>query len=207
AGAWDRRVSLTSADSPRERQPVGRRGKPAETESSEPGRRLGAVRRLDLRGRQQVSERIEVVADADATLGARLEGGRPTSAERVEDDVPAPAVAPDEGMGEGRWEARQVGAHRMERRAPQTLLVLPLRGDPDVGERGRRGGFEREGELGRGRGPAVDRHPGRWLLTVTGRGAYHAISSVQAAITRFRPARLAMTRPTSERATMSAKRS
>src|SRR6476659_6163036 len=101
---------------------------PAESESSEPGRRLGAVRRLDFRGRQEMGERVEVVADANSTFGARLEGRGPTSAERVEDDVSAAAVAPDEGVGESRRKARQVRAHRMEGRAPQPLLVLPLRG-------------------------------------------------------------------------------
>ena len=80
-------------------------------------------------GRQQVGERVEVVADPDPALGAGLERRRAAAAERVEDDVAGSRVAGDERMGEGGREARQVRAHRVEPVAPQALLILPLGGD------------------------------------------------------------------------------
>jgi len=55
----------------------------------------------------------------------------------TQDDVAAARVAGDEGVGEGRREAREVRAHRVERVAPEPLLVLPLRCDPDRWQRGR----------------------------------------------------------------------
>ena len=53
-------------------------------------------------------------------------GRRAAAGERVEDDVAGPRVAGDERVGEGRREAREVRAHRVEAVAPQPLLVLPL---------------------------------------------------------------------------------
>ena len=74
-------------------------------------------------------------------------GRRAAPGERVEDDVARPRVAGDEGVGQGRREAREVRAHRVEGVAPQALLVLPL------GREGDRRQLERklEGELARGR--------------------------------------------------------
>jgi len=57
---------------------------------------------------QQVRKRVEVVADPDATLGARLEGHRPAAREGVEDDVTGPAVPCDESVGERGRKAREV---------------------------------------------------------------------------------------------------
>ena len=65
-----------------------------------------------------MGERVEVVADADAAFCAGLEGHGPAAGERIEDDVAGPAVASDEGVGEGGRKARQVRAHRVERVAP-----------------------------------------------------------------------------------------
>ncbi len=113
-------------DAEREPEPgVGLAG-PAQPERGQPGPRLGLRGRLDLGRGQQVGERVEIVADADPALRTGLERGRPTAAERVEDDVPGPRVAGDEGVGQGGREARQVRAHRVEPVAPQPLLILPF---------------------------------------------------------------------------------
>ena len=116
-----------------ERQPAPRRGVPAEAKLREPGGGGGRARRLDLGRSQQVGERVEVVADPDPALGAGLQRRRAATRERIEDDVARPRVAGDEGVGEGRREARQVGAHRVEAVAPQALLVLPLGREPMAG--------------------------------------------------------------------------
>ena len=73
-----------------------------------------------------MGERIEVVADADPTFGARLERGRAATGEGVEDHITGSRVAGDERVRECRREAREVGAHRVEAVAPQPLLGLPL---------------------------------------------------------------------------------
>ncbi len=129
-----------------EGQPAGRIRVPGQPELGETRGRLGACRRLDLRRGQQMGERIEVVADPDAALGAGLEGRRAAPGERVEDDVARPRVASDEGVGERRREAREVRAHRVEGVAPQPLLVLPLGGERERRQLGR----QLEGELTRG---------------------------------------------------------
>ena len=67
----------------------------------EPRRGRGARRRVDLGRGQQVGERVEVVADADPALGARLERRGAAAGERVEDDVAGPRVAGDERVGRG----------------------------------------------------------------------------------------------------------
>ena len=99
---------------------------PGQPQLGESGRGRPAGRRADLGRGQQVGERVEVVADADPALGAGLERGRAAPGERIEDDVARPRVASDERMGQGGREAREVRAHRVERVAPQPLLVLPL---------------------------------------------------------------------------------
>ena len=140
-------VSGLGRDACAQGQPVARVRVPGEAELGEPGRRLRACRRFDLGRRQEVGERVEVVADADPALGAGLEGRRAAPGERVQDDVTRSRVARDEGVGQGGREAREVRAHRVEGVAPQPLLVLPL------GREGDRRQLERqlEGELARGR--------------------------------------------------------
>src|SRR6478752_1725461 len=80
-------------------------------------------------------------------------------------------VARDEGVGEGRREAREVRAHRVERVAPQALLVLPLGRELDRGQLD--GQFE--GELARGGGGRRTCRHGRsdppWPTLRTGFGA------------------------------------
>ena len=155
-------------------RPGRRVGRPGETERRDPRPRLGRRRRLDLRRGQQVGERVEVVADADPALGRRLERRRAAARERVEDDVAAPRVAGDERVGEGGREAREVRAHRVERVAPEALLVLPLGRDPDRRQLG--------GQLpAQGRGQAGTRAVRSSSSTPRseGRGAYHAVNSAQ----------------------------
>ena len=125
-----------------EGQPAGGGRVPGQPELGQSRRRLRARRRLDLGRGQQVGERVEVVADADPALRAGLERGRAAPGERVEDDVTRPRIAGDERMGEGRREAREIRAHRMEGVAPQPLLVLPLGGEGECRQLGRQ--FERE---------------------------------------------------------------
>ena len=133
-------------DSSRQREPRLGFGVPGEAELGEPGHGGGPGRRSDLGRGQQVGERVEVVADADPALRARLERGGAATRERIEDHVTGPRIAGDEGVGEGGREAREVRAHRVERVAPQALLGLPLGFQRD------RRQFEREleGELARG---------------------------------------------------------
>ena len=158
-----------------------RLGIPGQAELREPGRRLGTRRRLNLRGGQQVGKGVEVVADADPALGAGLERGRAASRERVEDDVTRPRVPGDERMGQGRREAREVRAHRVERVAPQPLLrpSTPVRGrSPAVraGVRARAGPRRaRAMALGSVRPTSASRnlpgHPRRSPAGAMGRGA------------------------------------
>ena len=122
----------------------------------EPCRRLRTRRRLDLGRGQQVRERVEVVADPDPPLRARLERCRAATRERIEDDVARSRVAGDEGVGERGREARQVRAHRVEGVAPQALLVLPLGSERDRRQLERK--LERE--LARGGAPRPCRHGG-----------------------------------------------
>ena len=118
-------------------------GRPGEAQRRQSGPCLGRRSRIDLGRRQEVGEGVEVVADPDPSLGARLEGRRTPPGERIEDHVASARVARDEGVGERSREAREVRAHRVERMAPQPLLVLPLGGDRKDGQiRG-----EVEGEL------------------------------------------------------------
>ena len=134
-----------------DRRSRARRGRATAAASAAQARRRAASRvrasagvgRLDLGRRQQVGERVQVVADADPALGAGLEGRRPASGERIEDDVASARVAGDEGVGKGGREAREIRAHRVERVAPQPLLVLPLGRD----RQGRQLRGEVEGEL------------------------------------------------------------
>ena len=74
-------------------------------------------------------ERVEIVAHPDPAFRAGLEGRGTSAAEGIEDDVPGPRIARDEGVREGRGKAREVGAHRVIAVAPQPLLLLPFRGD------------------------------------------------------------------------------
>ena len=123
-------------------QPAGVGG-PGEAERGEPGAGLGGRGGLELGGGQDVGERVEVVADADTALRGRLDGRRAAAAERVQDHVAGTAVAGDEPVGEGRREAREVRAHRVEAVAPQPWLRLPLGLDPEGGQRA----GQLEGEL------------------------------------------------------------
>jgi hypothetical protein len=114
-----------------EATPVCRSGAVGEPQRRDPGPRLGGGGGLELCGGQKVGERVEVVADPDATLRRGLHGGGAAPRERVEDDVAGPAVAGDERVSEGRREAREVRAHRMERVAPEPALRLPFGLDRD----------------------------------------------------------------------------
>ena len=114
-------------------------------------------RRLDLGRGQEVGERVEVVADADAALGDRLEGRRAAAGERIEDDVAGPAVARDERVGEGRREAREVRAHRVERVAPQPCWAFHSGSIADRRQRDR----QVQGQLLRGGGRSRASRSGR----------------------------------------------
>ncbi len=129
-----------------DREPIGRLGIPGESELGQAGRGRAARRRLELGRGQQVGERVQVIADADASLRAGLERGSAAAGERVENDIAGSRIARDEGMREGGRKARQVRAHRVERVAPQALLRLPF------GLDGHRRQIERQlkGELGGG---------------------------------------------------------
>ncbi len=113
-------------DRPGELQPVLRAGCPHEPERRHSRARFGSGRRVELGGGQEVGEWVEVVADADPALSRGLERRRAAPGERIEDDVARPAVAGDERVREGRREARQVRAHRVQRVAPQAGLRLPV---------------------------------------------------------------------------------
>ena len=121
------------------------RSPPSPPERRGPGPGLGRGRGVDLGRGQHVGERVEVVADADPALGDRLERDGAPAAERVEHDVARSRPAGDEGVAERRREAREVRAHRVEAVAPEPLLVLPLRGDRQLGQAER----QLEGELAR----------------------------------------------------------
>ena len=125
------------------RQPAGRIGIPGEPERREPCAGLGRRRGIHLRRREQMGERVEVVANADPTLGTRLERGRAPTGEGVEDHVTGSRVAGDERVRESSRKAREIGAHRVEAVAPQPLLGLPFRRNRQLGEPER----EFEGQL------------------------------------------------------------
>ena len=144
-GHEGRRVGGTGHDPLAEGEPGGGVGVPGEAEGRDAGARLGGQPGLDLRGGQDLGQRVEVVADADPALGERLERRGAAARERVEHDVAGPAVAGDERVGEGRREAREVRAHRVEAVAPQPRLELPVRLDRDR----REGTGQLEGELAR----------------------------------------------------------
>ena len=137
-----------------EGEPILRFGIPAESKPRQPGRRLRARRRLDLGRRQQVGERIQVVADADPALGACLEGRRPAAGERIQDDVTGPRIPGDEGVRQRGRKAGQIRAHRVEGVAPQALLVLPLGRDREWRQLER----QLEGELAVGGSRRGSRH-------------------------------------------------
>jgi hypothetical protein len=141
----------------REGRPVGRVDMPAQPELGEARRRRRPRRRFDLGRRQQVSERIQVVPDADAPFGARLERCRAAAREWIEDDVTRPRIAGDEGVRKRGWEAREVRAHRMEGVAPQPLLSLPFGLDRDRRQRDR----QVQGQLLRGGGRSRASRSGR----------------------------------------------
>ena len=103
-----------------------------------------------------MSERVEIAAEPDATLRAGLERRRATAGEGIEDDIAAARVAPDERVGKCGREAREVRAHRVERVAPQPLLVLPFRGDRH--RRQLRGAIEVKGQGELGGSGLVCRH-------------------------------------------------
>ena len=136
AGGGDEGVGVSGLgrDARAQGEPVARVRVPCEAELGEPGRRLRACRRFDLGRRQEVGERVEVVADTDPALGAGLEGCRPAPGERVQDDITRSRVARDEGVGQGGRETGEVRAHRVEGVTPQPLLVLPLGGEGDRGQ-------------------------------------------------------------------------
>ena len=121
--------------------------------------------RIDLGRGQDVGEGVEVVAGADAALGAGLQRSRAAAAEGVQDHVAGAGVAGDEGVGQAGREAGQVRAHGVEAVAPEPLLVLPLGGDGQVGQRG--GELQRQGQLAvgldrrGGAGAGVARMPDR----------------------------------------------
>ena len=174
AGHERRRVAGPRQHTVREVEPVPGLAGPHEPQGGEPEARLGGRGGLELGGGQDVRERVEVVADADAALGGGLHRGRAAAGERVEDDVAGPAVAGDERVGERRREAREVRAHRVQAVAPQPLLVLPLGLEPEGRERAR----ELEGELagvladGRfGHVPRLDGSRESWAPRAKGRGA------------------------------------
>ncbi len=148
-GHQRRRVARVRLHLLRQGEPGRRVGVPGEAEGGEAGAGLRGRRGLQLGGRQDVRERVEVVADADPSLGDRLERGRAAAAERVEHDVARARVARDEGVRQRRREAREVRAHRVEAVAPEAGLVLPLGLDRERGERAR----QLEGELAGGDGP------------------------------------------------------
>ena len=160
----------------REVEPVAGLTGPREPQGREPEARLGGRGRLELGGGEDVREGVEVVADADAPLGRRLDRRGAAAGERVEDDVAGPAVAGDERMGERRREAREVRAHRVQAVAPQPLLRLPLGLEAEGRERG--GELERElaGVLADGRFGHVPRSSVARAMGARreGRGAYHA---------------------------------
>ena len=133
-------------------EPAGGVAVPGESQRREPGPGLGGRRRLELGCRQNLRERVEVVADPDPALGDRLEGRRAAAAERVEHHVAGAGVAGDERVREGRREAREVRAHRVEAVAPQAWLRLPVRLD----RQGRQGARQLEGELAGGDGSRRD---------------------------------------------------
>ena len=126
SGSGDERRAGIGDDPPRQLRPGRSLGVPGEPQLGESRRRRPAGRRANLGRGQQVGERVEVVADTDATFGAGLERGRAAPGEWIEDHVARARIASDERMGQGRGEAREVRAHRVERVAPQPLLGLPL---------------------------------------------------------------------------------
>ena len=87
AGAIDPRIAEDL-----ERQPVPgvRVTGPGQSQAGQARSRLGLRRGFHLRRREQVGERVEIVADADPALGAGLQRGRAAAAERVEDHVAGP---------------------------------------------------------------------------------------------------------------------
>ena len=132
----------------REREPRGAVGGPGEAERGDTGAGCGGRRGLHLGRGQHLGERVQVVADPDPALRDGLERRRAAAAERVEDHVAGARVAGDERVGEGRREAREVRAHRVQAVAPQPLLRLPVGLDPEGGQRAR----QLEGELAGGDG-------------------------------------------------------
>ena len=146
-----------------EGEPARGIGVPGEAQGRQTRGRGRPARRLHLRRGQEVGERVEIVADADPSLGAGLQGRRAAPAERIEDDVARPRVACDERVGQGGREAREVRAHRVEGVAPQALLGLPFGLDAD----GRQVERECQGELRGACTRAAARRSGRH-----GRGRY-----------------------------------
>jgi hypothetical protein len=108
AGPRDDRATGVGDDTLTQCQPRRSLRVPGESELGEPGRGRGTRSGLDLGCGQQVGERVEVVADADAALRAGLERGGAAPREGIEHDVAGPRVASDERVGEGRREAGKV---------------------------------------------------------------------------------------------------
>jgi hypothetical protein len=121
----------------RETIPFARGSGPAEAQARQTGLDLRPARRVDLCGRQQMGERVEVVSGPHSPLRAGLERRRPAAAEGIEDHVTGSRVAGDECVRQTGREARQVRAHRMEAVAPQPLLALPFRFDRERRDLGR----------------------------------------------------------------------
>ena len=108
--------------------------RPVDPAPRQAGRCLAGRGWIDFRGGEHVGERIEVVANAQAPLDTGLEGHRSSTRERVEDHVPGARVPLDEGVGERRREAGEIGAHRVEGMAPQAVAILPVGLDREPGK-------------------------------------------------------------------------
>jgi hypothetical protein len=156
-----------------EREPRRGVGVPGESECGEPRSGLGGHAGLHLGGGQHLGEGVEVVADADPSLGERLQGRGAASGERVQDDVAGPAVAGDERVRERRREAREIRAHGVQAVAPQPRLELPVRLDRDRGESARQLERELAGVWILGGHSPVSKAPRGWRPR-EGPGAYHA---------------------------------
>ena len=110
-----------------ERQPAGRGRIPAQSELGEASCGLGPRGGLDLGSRQQVSERIEVVPDADPALGAGLERRRAAPREGIHDDVARARIASDERMGKGGREGSRGMSTSGGRRGPTAAAGPSIR--------------------------------------------------------------------------------
>ena len=123
---WNSAAGVGGCHGARLGGPVGALQGPVDAQVGEPVVQLPGARRVDRGAGQDRSQRVAVDADADASLEACLEGHAAPAAEGVEDHVTRAAPACDEVVGDGRRQAAEVGAHRVERMGPSTSLVMPL---------------------------------------------------------------------------------